>query len=104
MKIAGCRLELSFGVAHGSGGPSGMPASKEILGDEEIWQIVDYIRHLPPKGNLASRMSIQNSSQFPVVCSQFYVLSYTERTMMGVLSFLLSIVRVSMNFPSGESS
>jgi len=32
--------------------PSGMPASKGILGDEEIWQIVDYIRHLPPKGSL----------------------------------------------------
>ena len=32
--------------------PSGMPASKGIPGDEEIWQIVDYIRHLPPKGSL----------------------------------------------------
>jgi mono/diheme cytochrome c family protein len=32
--------------------PSGMPASKNILNDEEIWQIVDYIRHLPPKGSL----------------------------------------------------
>ncbi|MGC2193570.1 MAG: cytochrome c [Terriglobales bacterium] len=32
--------------------PSGMPASKGILNDEEIWQIVDYIRHLPPKGSL----------------------------------------------------
>jgi mono/diheme cytochrome c family protein len=32
--------------------PSGMPASKGILGDEEICQIVDYIRHLPPKGSL----------------------------------------------------
>jgi cytochrome c len=32
--------------------PSGMPASKGILRDEEIWAIVDYIRHLPPKGSL----------------------------------------------------
>ncbi len=32
--------------------PSGMPASKGILSDEEIWAIVHYIRHLPPKGSL----------------------------------------------------
>jgi mono/diheme cytochrome c family protein len=32
--------------------PSGMPASKGILNDDEIWQIVYYIRHLPPKGSL----------------------------------------------------
>jgi mono/diheme cytochrome c family protein len=32
--------------------PSGMPASKEILSDEEIWSIVVYLRHLPPKGSL----------------------------------------------------
>jgi len=32
--------------------PSGMPASSGILNDEEIWQIVTYIRHLPPKGSL----------------------------------------------------
>jgi len=32
--------------------PSGMPASKGILNDEEIWQIVTFIRHLPPKGSL----------------------------------------------------
>jgi len=29
-----------------------MPASKGILSDEEIWQIVHYIRHLPPNGSL----------------------------------------------------
>jgi S-disulfanyl-L-cysteine oxidoreductase SoxD len=33
-------------------GPSGMPASRGILRDEEIWSIVLYIRHLPPKGSL----------------------------------------------------
>ena len=32
--------------------PSGMPASKEMFHDEEIWQLVLYIRHLPPKGSL----------------------------------------------------
>ena len=32
--------------------PSGMPASKEMFRDEEIWQLVLYIRHLPPKGSL----------------------------------------------------
>src|SRR4029077_18909850 len=32
--------------------PSGMPASKGILNDDEMWQIVDYIRHLPLKGSL----------------------------------------------------
>jgi len=32
--------------------PSGMPASKDVFRDEEIWQMVLYIRHLPPKGSL----------------------------------------------------
>jgi mono/diheme cytochrome c family protein len=32
--------------------PSGMPASKGIMGDEEMWQMVLYIRHLPPAGSL----------------------------------------------------
>ncbi len=32
--------------------PSGMPASKDVFHDEEIWQIVSYLRHLPPKGSL----------------------------------------------------
>lgn len=32
--------------------PSGMPASKGILTDEEMWSIVVYIRHLPPGGSL----------------------------------------------------
>jgi mono/diheme cytochrome c family protein len=32
--------------------PSGMPASKGVLSDEEIWSIVLYIRHLPPAGSL----------------------------------------------------
>jgi mono/diheme cytochrome c family protein len=32
--------------------PSGMPASKGILTDTEIWSIVVYLRHLPPAGSL----------------------------------------------------
>jgi mono/diheme cytochrome c family protein len=32
--------------------PSGMPASKGILTDEEIWGTVLYIRHLPAAGSL----------------------------------------------------
>jgi cytochrome c553 len=32
--------------------PSGMPASKGTLSDEEIWSIVQFIRHLPPAGSL----------------------------------------------------
>lgn len=32
--------------------PSGMPASKGTLSEEEIWSIVHFIRHLPPAGSL----------------------------------------------------
>lgn len=32
--------------------PSGMPASRGILSDEEMWSIVEYLRHLPPPGSL----------------------------------------------------
>jgi mono/diheme cytochrome c family protein len=32
--------------------PSGMPGWKGILTDEEMWNIVNYLRHLPPKGSL----------------------------------------------------
>jgi mono/diheme cytochrome c family protein len=32
--------------------PSGMPGSKDILSDNEIWSIVAYLRHLPPAGSL----------------------------------------------------
>src|SRR6266404_4509553 len=34
--------------------PSGMPGWKGILTDEEMWNIVRYIRHLPTKGSLGS--------------------------------------------------
>jgi cytochrome c len=32
--------------------PSGMPASRGILSDEEMWSIVVYLRHLPSTGSL----------------------------------------------------
>jgi len=43
--------QLKWIIDHGIS-PSGMPASKGILNDEEMWQIVHYIRHLPSKGSL----------------------------------------------------
>ena len=33
-------------------GPSGMPGWKGLLDDDEMWKIVRYIRHLPPKGSM----------------------------------------------------
>ncbi len=32
--------------------PSGMPGSKNMLSDDEIWSIVLYLRHLPKAGSL----------------------------------------------------
>jgi hypothetical protein len=32
--------------------PSGMPGSKGILSDEEIWSIVVFLRNLPKAGSL----------------------------------------------------
>ena len=32
--------------------PSGMPGARGILHDEEIWEIVRWLRHLPPAGSL----------------------------------------------------
>jgi mono/diheme cytochrome c family protein len=37
---------LDFGIW-----PSGMPASRGMLSDEELWSIVAYLRHLPPAGS-----------------------------------------------------
>ena len=34
--------------------PSGMPAWKGILDDDEMWAIVVYLRHLPKKGSLGA--------------------------------------------------
>ncbi|WP_228370732.1 c-type cytochrome [Candidatus Korobacter versatilis] len=43
--------QLYWVIANGIA-PSGMPASKGILNDDEIWEIVIYMRHLPPLGSL----------------------------------------------------
>ena len=32
-------------------GPSGMPGSKGILSEDEVWSIVVFLRHLPPAGS-----------------------------------------------------
>ena len=32
--------------------PSGMPASRDMFRDEEVWEMVIFIRHLPKKGSL----------------------------------------------------
>jgi cytochrome c len=38
---------IDYGV-----GPSGMPGSKGILSDDEIWATILFLRHLPPAGSL----------------------------------------------------
>jgi S-disulfanyl-L-cysteine oxidoreductase SoxD len=46
--------------------PSGMPASKGILTDKEIWSIVVYLRHLPEAGSLGEpRMYSGDDSPWP---------------------------------------
>ena len=35
-------------------GPSGMPGWKGILDDDEMWNMVHYIRHLPAKGSIGA--------------------------------------------------
>lgn len=44
-------------------GPSGMPAWKGILEEEEMWHVVRYIRHLPPKGSLGVPAVYQESAE-----------------------------------------
>lgn len=48
--------QLKWIIDHGIY-PSGMPASKGILSDEEIWSIIHYLRNLPPKGSLGEPKS-----------------------------------------------
>ena len=45
--------QLHWIIANGIA-PSGMPAWHGILEDDEMWKIVRYIRHLPPKGSLGT--------------------------------------------------
>lgn len=40
---------------------SGMSAWKGILSDDEMWSMVRYIRHLPPKGSLGARIGEEKS-------------------------------------------
>jgi mono/diheme cytochrome c family protein len=43
--------------------PSGMPASRGILNDQEMWEIVHYLRHLPAKGSLGEPKAYDGSGQ-----------------------------------------
>jgi len=43
--------QLKWVIDHGLS-PSGMPAANGIFHDEEVWAIVTWLRHLPPKGSL----------------------------------------------------
>ena len=43
--------QLKWVIDHGIW-PSGMPGSRGVLSDEEIWSIVLYLRHLPPAGSV----------------------------------------------------
>src|SRR5262249_2126607 len=43
--------------------PSGMPAWKEILDQDEVWKIVDYLRHLPPRGGLATPQATKEEAE-----------------------------------------
>jgi len=53
--------QLKWIIDHGIS-PSRMPASKGILGDEEMWQIVDYIRHCRRKAASGSQRSMEINS------------------------------------------
>jgi S-disulfanyl-L-cysteine oxidoreductase SoxD len=45
--------------------PSGMPASRGILDDEEVWSIVLYVRHLPSEGSLGEPAMYSGDSASP---------------------------------------
>ena len=45
--------------------PSGMPAAKGILDDDELWSLVLYIRHLPPAGSLGEPAAYTDSCPPP---------------------------------------
>ena len=46
--------------------PSGMPAAKGILNDDEIWTLVVYVRHLPPKGSLGEPRVYTGDEEVPL--------------------------------------
>jgi len=45
--------------------PSGMPASKGILTEDELWSIVLFIRHLPPAGSLGEPLFYSGDDAVP---------------------------------------
>jgi mono/diheme cytochrome c family protein len=45
--------QLKYIIENGVG-PSGMPGWKGILEDDEMWNMVHFIRHLPAKGSLGA--------------------------------------------------
>lgn len=45
--------QLKWIITNGIG-PSGMPGWKDILTDEEMWNLVHFIRHLPARGSLGA--------------------------------------------------
>lgn len=49
--------------------PSGMPASKGILTENELWSIVVYLRHLPPAGSLGEP-AMYSGNDDSTKCSQ----------------------------------
>jgi mono/diheme cytochrome c family protein len=51
--------QLKWVIENGIG-PSGMPAAKGILSDDEQWAIVVFIRHLPPAGSLGGPATYGN--------------------------------------------
>ena len=51
--------------------PSGMPAARDIFHDEEIWQLVLYIRHLPPQGSLGEPKLYDGQRHAGVRCQQW---------------------------------
>jgi mono/diheme cytochrome c family protein len=54
--------QLKWIIANGIA-PSGMPGWKGILTDEEMWNLVRFIRHLPPKGSLGAPPVFQHAAQ-----------------------------------------
>jgi mono/diheme cytochrome c family protein len=43
--------------------PSGMPASRGLLSDEEMWRIVVFLRHLPAAGSVGEPSLYQTTSR-----------------------------------------
>jgi mono/diheme cytochrome c family protein len=55
--------ELKWIIENGIS-PSGMPASRGTLSDDEMWNIVIYLRHLPAKGSLGEP-NAYSGEEFP---------------------------------------